>query len=87
MLHIWKRKENIFRRQPVERSHGESVITSLPDSKLFGKVIKGIECATGVELLIVFSVTALYFAIVPRCKGFDLLMSDTEFSQCFLKEC
>ena len=87
VLHIRKRIKNIFRSHPVERSHGESVIASLPDSKLFGKVIKGIEGVAGVELLIVFSVAAFYFAIVPRCKRFDFLVPDSELSQRFLKEC
>ena len=87
MLHIRKRIKNIFRSHPVERSHGESIISSLPDSKLFGKVIEGIEGVAGVELLIVFSVAAFYLAVVARCEGFDFLVPDTEFSQCFLKEC
>ena len=39
-LHIRKRIKNIFGRHPVERSHGESVIASLSDSKLLGKVIE-----------------------------------------------
>ena len=87
VLHIRKRIKNIFGSHPVEWSHGESVIASLPDSKLFGKVIKGIEGVAGVELLIVFSVAAFYFAIVPRCKRFDFLVPDSELSQRFLKEC
>ena len=86
VLHIRKRIKNIFGSHPVEGSHGESVIASLPDSKLFGKVIKGIEGMTSIELLIIFSVAAFYFTIVSRRKGFDFLVPDTEFSQCFLKE-
>ncbi|MBO5171283.1 MAG: hypothetical protein J6B70_11175, partial [Oscillospiraceae bacterium] len=41
VLHIRKRIKNIFGSHPVEGSHGESVIASLPDSKLFGEVIEG----------------------------------------------
>ena len=87
MLHIRKRIKDIFGSHPVEGSHGESVIASLPDSKLFGEVIEGIEGMAGVELLIIFSVAAFYLAVVARCKGFDFLVPDAEFSQCFLKEC
>ena len=54
MLHIRKRIKDIFGGHPVEGSHGESVIVSLSDSKLFGKVIKGIESVAGIELLIIF---------------------------------
>ena len=86
VLHIRKRIKNIFGSHPVEWSHGESVIASLSDSKLFGKVIKGIEGVAGIELLIIFSVAAFYFTIVTGCKGFDFLVPDAEFSQCFLKE-
>ena len=86
MLHIRKRIKDIFGGHPVEGSHGESVIASLSDSKLFGKVIKGIEGVAGIELLIIFSVAAFYFTIVTGCKGFDFLVPDAEFSQCFLKE-
>lgn len=80
VLHIRKRIKNIFGSHPVEGSHGESVIASLPDSKLFGKVIEGIEGMAGVELLIIFSMAAFYFAIVTRCKGLDFLVPNTEFS-------
>ena len=86
VLHIRKRIKDIFGGHPVEGSHGESVIASLSDSKLFGKVIKGIEGVAGIELLIIFSVAAFYFTIVTGCKGFDFLVPDAEFSQCFLKE-
>ena len=86
MLHIGKRIKNLFRSHPVEGSHGESVIASLPNSKLFGKVIKGIEGVAGVELLIIFSVATFYFAVMSGGKGFDFLVPDAEFGQCFLKE-
>lgn len=66
MLHIRKRIKNVFRWHPVERSHGESVITSLPDSKLFGEVIEGIEGVTSIEFLIVFLWLRSTF---PLCRG------------------
>ena len=87
MLHIRKRIKDIFGSHPVEGSHGESVIASLPNSKLFGKVIEGIEGMAGIEFLIVFSVAAFHLSVVLRRKGFDFLVPDAELSQCFLKEC
>ena len=41
---------------------------------------------TSIEFLIVFSVAAFHFSVVSRRKGFDFLVPDAEFSQCFLKE-
>ena len=41
----------------------------------------------GVELLIILSVAAFYFAVVARCKGFDFLVVDSELGKCFFKEC
>ena len=41
----------------------------------------------GVELLIILSVAAFYFAVVARCKGFDFLVPDSELGKCFFKEC
>ena len=40
VLHIGERKKDVFRRLPVEWSHGETVVLSLAESKLFGKVIE-----------------------------------------------
>ena len=41
----------------------------------------------GVELLIILSVAAFYFAVVARCKWFDFLVPDSELGKCFFKEC
>lgn len=41
----------------------------------------------GVELLIILSVAAFYFAVVARCKGVDFLVPDSELGKCFFKEC
>ena len=38
---------------------------SLPDSKLFGKVLKGIESVTGIEFFIVFPMAAFYLTVMP----------------------
>ena len=42
---------------------------------------------TSIEFLIILSVAMFHFSVVSRRKGLDLLMPDTEFGQCFLKEC
>ena len=49
VLHIWKRKKDSFGGLPVERPHGEIVVLSLPNSKLLGKVLKGIERVAGIK--------------------------------------
>ena len=81
-----KKKKDGFREFPVERSHGEIVILSLPDGELLGKIIEEIESVAGIELFIVFSVAAFHLAIMPQCKGANLLVPDAELRQCLLKE-
>ena len=48
------------------------------DDKLLFEVRKGIEAAAGIETLLVLTVAALYFAIVPWGVGPDKLMADAE---------
>ena len=86
VLQIRKRKENSFGRHPVEWSHGERVIVTLPDSKLFGKVIEGIKGVAGIEFLVVFSVAAFYFSVVTRRKRLDFLVADSKLGQRLFKE-
>ena len=38
-----KRKEDVFGRCPVEGTHGEVIVFSVPDSKLLLEVLKGIK--------------------------------------------
>ena len=57
------------------------------DCELFHIVIEGVEGVAGVELLVVFSMAALYFPVVPGCIWPDFLMSDVEFLQGHLKQC
>ena len=40
VLQIGERKKNVFRRPPVERTHGEIVVLPLPHSELRGKIGK-----------------------------------------------
>ena len=48
------------------------------DGKLLFEVRKGIKAAAGIETLLVLTVAALYFAIVPWGVGPDKLMADAE---------
>ena len=58
---------------------------SLPDSKLFGKVAKGIELVGSIEFLIIFAVATLHLAVVSWSKRLDLFVVDTELCQCLFK--
>ena len=62
-LHIRKRKKDIARRLPVERTHGEIIILPLTDGKLFYKIVKRIEPVRSIEFLVIFSMpeTIPYF--------------------------
>ena len=40
---IRKRRKDVFRRSPVERTHGEVVVFSVPDSKLVPEVLERIK--------------------------------------------
>ena len=43
VLHIGKRGKNLLGRFPIEWSHGEMIVGTLPDSQLFLEVLEGIE--------------------------------------------
>lgn len=87
VLHRRERRKGSFRRHPVERSHKEIIILSLPGSKPFGKVLKGIEFVAGVELPIVFPVTAFHLAVVSWREWLDLFVANNKPIQRLLKEC
>lgn len=61
-------------RKPIERPHGKVVGTTVMYSKLLLKVCKG------VEAFLVFSVAALYFAIMPRRVRADELVAYSKLS-------
>lgn len=52
VLHIWKRTKNVFKRAPVEWTHVEIVVSSLPNSRLLSKFIEVIEGVAGIEFFI-----------------------------------
>ena len=87
VLQIRKRIEDMFRRVPVKWPHWEVVVLSLPDRKLFRKILKGKERMADIEFFIIFSVIAFYLAVMPWIKRFDLFIQDAELSQRFFKEC
>ena len=63
---IGKKKEGVFRGDPVERTDGEIVVLPLSSGELGLEVGERIELVRSIEFFIVFSVTALHLAIVPR---------------------
>ena len=72
VLHNGERKKDGTGRLPVERAPGEIVVLSLPNSKLLGKVFKGIECVAGIKLSrvaqIFVSGVAHFFVVVGGSK-------------------
>ncbi len=86
MLQIRKSEKGSIGRFPVEWSHGEVVVISLSDSKPILEIREAIELAAGIEFLVVFSVTAFYFAIVSGRVWTDQLVVDAELIQCLLKQ-
>ena len=87
VLHVGKRIKDLFRRAPVERTHGEVVVFELPDSKLRPEVLERIKLVRRVEILIILAMAALDLSVMPRREDFNELMSDTELFERFLKEC
>ena len=68
----------------MERPHWKVVGTTIMDRKLLIKVCKGIKAVGRIEAFLVFSVAALYFAIMPRRVRPDELVTDAKFSRrCF----
>ena len=70
---IGKKKEGVFRGDPVERTDGEIVVLSLSSGELGLEVGERIELVGSIEFFVVLSVTALHLAIVPgsiRTNGF-----------------
>ena len=85
MLQSRERIEGLFGRAPVERAHGEIVVFFIPNSKLLLIVGEGKEPVRGVEVFVVFAVTALDLAVVTRRKRFDSFMLNTKGFQSLLK--
>ena len=71
----------MFRRPPVKRPHREMVVSPFANGKLLFEIIEGVETVRGIELLIVFSVAALYFAVVSWCVRTDKFMTNAHTFQ------
>ena len=55
--------------EPVERTHGEIVVSPFTDSKLGFEIIKAIETVRSIEFFVIFTVAALHFAVAPWGNG------------------
>lgn len=82
-----ERREDLYRRVPVEWAHGESIVFSVPNSELFLEVVEGEELVVGVKILVVFAVTAFDLAVVPGRIGLNKLMPNAKVFQRYFKKC
>lgn len=78
MLQIRESEKDSFGGHPVERSHGEIIIISLPDSKLFLEIREAEEFMTSIELFVIFSVTAFNLSVMPWRIRPNQLVPDTK---------
>ena len=56
-------------------------------SELNTEIGKGVERMGIVEAAVIFTMAALYFAVVPRCIWPYQLMPNAKIGSCFFKEC
>ena len=75
----------VKRRVPIERPHGDVVGAAVMDSELLCEIIQREEGMTGVKAFLVFSVTALHFAVMTGCIGAYQLVPDTQLGSGILK--
>ena len=75
----------MFRCEPVERTHGESVVLSVPDSKLLFKVGERIKAVGSIEVFVVFSMAAFDFPVMSGCVWLDRLVADAKLPQFFFE--
>ena len=73
-------------RKPVEGTHRESMILTLPDSELFFKVSRGEERADRIKAFLALPVAALHLAIMPGHVRTNELVLDTKIKSSFLKK-
>ena len=83
---VRKRRKSLFRREPAERTHGEVIVLSVPDSKLPLEVAEGKELVIGIKVFIVFAMAALDLAVVPGSEGLDTFVLNTKLIQRYFKE-
>ena len=68
----------LLRRKPGEWPHGKVVGATVVNSKLFCKVVKGIEAVTVIETFLILSVAALDFSVVSGRVRADELVPNTQ---------
>ena len=69
---------------PVERTHGEIVVFSVPDRELLLEVLKGIEFMGSVKVFVVLTVASLDLTVVSGRIRLDEFMPNAELLQrCF----
>lgn len=78
MLQKRERRKRLFGRVPVERPHGEMIVSPFTDSELLFEVLKGEETVGSIEFLVILPVAALYLSVVPWRVGLNELMTDAE---------
>ena len=79
---------NILGRSfPIKRAHGEIIVFSAVNSKLLFKVIKRVECVSGIKIFIIFAVRALNLAVVSRRVWPDQFVPYPTLFEARLKQC
>ena len=79
--------KGLLGRAPVEGTHRETIVLSVPDSKLPLEILEGIKLVRSIEVFIIFPMTPLNFAVVPGGENPDSFVLDTKFPQRSLKVC
>ena len=64
---------------PAQRTHGETVVVPpVVQLQLPAKILKGIKPVGGIEPLVVLTVAAFHFPVVPWRKRTDQLVPDPQ---------
>ena len=72
--------------KPMEGSHRQVVGTGIVDDELLCKVIQRVEVVARIEALLILTVAALDFAVVPWRIRADQLVPDAQFGGCLFKQ-
>ena len=72
--------------KPMEGSHRKVVGTGMMNGELLCKVIQRVEVVARIEALLILTVAALDFAVVPRRIRADQLVLDAQFGSRLFKQ-
>ena len=72
--------------KPMEGSHRQVVGTGIVDDERLCKVIQRVEVVARIEALLILTVAALDFAVVPWRIRADQLVPDAQFGGCLFKQ-